>query len=1213
MRFRTLGGREQAHGTVRGLSLSELAGALVFSLLFTPAAWAQSARVRAQIVQPVDLANRVVLRGNTPPLARAENDLGPSPDSLPLNRMLLVLKRPPEQEAALRKLLVEQQMKSSPNYHQWLTPAQFGNQFGPADADIQTVSDWLSSQGFEIDGVSAGRSEIEFSGNAALVREAFHTGIHQYLINGSAYWSNARDPQVPAALAPVVAGIASLNNFPTKPMSRPRVPVRIERAEGPSPLYTFKGPDGKIYHALSPADFDTIYDVPPSVGGVGNGLGETIAIVAASNVNLSDWNNFRGAFFLAGPGPNIIVNGPDPGIIPGLEGEADLDMEWAGAIAQFATIDLVVSQDTLATPGIELSALYIVNHNLAPVMSVSYGYCEATLGSAGNDFFDSLWEQAAAQGISVVVAAGDQGSAGCAPVANSWAAGAGLAVSGIASTPFDLAVGGTDFDDASNPALYWSGTNDPTRHSSALSYIPEETLNDSCAQAGSSSSCNPEAATNLPLAGGGGPSTCAVLNGPGPGASCVAGYAKPSWQTGTGVPADHARDIPDVSLFAGDGLNGSFYLFCEADQNPVPSPNCAITDGSEFEATGGTSTSAQTFAAILALVDQKTGQRQGNPNYVLYALAAQPGASCPSNASSVQNTSCVFHDVVTGNNSLPCAPNSPGCGTATPGGTNVLVAPGSNPAVPAWNAGPGYDLATGLGSVNVTNLLNKWSSVSFTPSVTQLSLSPTTLTHGQSAAVSIQVTAQGGTPTGAVSLLGGPGASDPGIASFTLTNGAVSASTSSLPGGTYNVTAHYAGDGIYAASDSSPVQVTVAKENSETTLGIVTFDSAGNVSSKNAANFAYGSPYILEVGVENAVGNSCGAMQATATICPSGTVNLTDNGVPLDSTVSSLNSLGEMDDIPIQLPAGSHTLLASYRGNNSFNPSTSNPDGVTVTQATTSTLLTASSSTVQAENSVTLTATVQTQSNGVAPGGTVQFLNGSTLVSGTVSYSSAPAFSGSAQLAATLSTVLPVTATIVAQYSGDSNYMGSTSAAQTVTVTPGFSLTINPTRIAINAPGMAGSTAVTVVSGGGFSGTVSLSCQLPLTLTEATCSFSPSTLAVSGQSTLKVTTTAPQAAAALFRGRRPPDYVLASAAMLCLLLMALFGAISGPRRLRPAFALSFSLAVLLALTTVGCGGGSQASAPPPPDPGTPAGTYTVTITATSGAIVHLANVPVTIQ
>ncbi|MGH9350649.1 MAG: S53 family peptidase, partial [Terriglobia bacterium] len=439
MGFRTAVERKWAYWNARRAWVFELTEVLAFSLLFTAGAGAQAARARAQIVQPVDPTNRVVLRGNTPPLARAENDRGAAPDGLLLNHMLLVLKRPPEQETALRELLIEQQVKSSPNYHRWLTPKQFGNQFGPADADIQAIRDWLSSQGFEIDGVSAGRSVIEFSGTAGLVRESFHADVHQFVVNGSAYWSNAGDPQIPAALAPVVAGIASLNNFPVKPMShRLGVPVRIKRAEGITPFYTVTGANGKVYHALSPADFDTIYNVPPSVNGAPDGRGETIAIVASSNVNLQDSTNFRDTFGLAGPAPNVMLNGPDPGTIPGYESEADLDMEWAGAIAQFATIDLVVSQDTFSTPGINLSALYIVDHNLAPVMSVSYGYCEFSLGVAGNTFFNTLWEQAAAQGISVVVAAGDQGSAAC---DNGNAVNKGLAVSGVASTPFDVAIG----------------------------------------------------------------------------------------------------------------------------------------------------------------------------------------------------------------------------------------------------------------------------------------------------------------------------------------------------------------------------------------------------------------------------------------------------------------------------------------------------------------------------------------------------------------------------------------------------------------------------------------------------------------------------------------------------------------------------------------------------------------------------------------------------
>ncbi|MGH9354055.1 MAG: Ig-like domain repeat protein, partial [Terriglobia bacterium] len=724
---------------------------------------------------------------------------------------------------------------------------------------------------------------------------------------------------------------------------------------------------------------------------------------------------------------------------------------------------------------------------------------------------------------------------------------------------------------------------------------PETTWNDSCAQVGGSTSCASLAGTASGLlAGGGGPSTCGAPTVPNPNAVCIAGYAKPSWQTGPGVPADNARDIPDVSLFSGVGLNGSFYLFCEADANPDHSSNCSITNGSEFQAIGGTSTSAQTFAAIMALVVQKTGERQGNPNYVLYTLAAQAGAGCASNASAVQSTSCVFYDIVTGNNSLPCDASSPDCGTASPGGPSVLVAPGSSPAVPAWTAGPGYDLATGLGSVNVTNLLNKWSSVSFTPSSTKLSLSPTTLAHGQAATVSIQVTAQGGTPTGTVSLLGASGVSDPGIAGFTLTDGLASGSTSSLPGGTYNVTAHYAGDGIYGASDSNPVQVTVSKENSATTLAIETQDSQGRLNNTNASSFAYGSFYVLNVEVENSTGNFCGANQAPATACPSGTVNLTDNGAPLDSTVNTLNSLGEMQDNPIQLSPGSHSLVASYRGDSSFNASVSPPDQVTVTQAVTNTSFVLIIEGAPAETTASFNVVVSAESNGVPPTGTVQFLNGSTLMSGTVTYTSSPmTLETPAELKATFSTVLTAPITITAQYSGDVNYLPSSDGPFDVGVLPGFGLTINPTGITVPAAGQTGSSTVTVASGGGFAGTVLLGCQLPPQLKEATCSVNPQTLSASGQSTFTVTTTAPQTAAVLFNGRHPPDYMLVSSALLCLVLLVLMGVSARRRRLRYGLALSFSLALLLALAMAGCGGGGQASAPgpPPPDPGTPAGTY----------------------
>lgn len=700
--------------------------ALVVIIAIANRAGAQAVRVPARITQRIDAARLVTLKGNTHPLARREYDRGPAPEGLPLDRILLVLRRSPQQEASLREMLDEQQVKSSPSYHKWLTPEQFGRQFGPADADVQTLTGWLNAQGFEIDRVAAGRTAIEFSGSAGMVRQAFHTAIHKFSVNGQAYWANASDPQVPAAIAPVVAGIASLNNFPRRPMSRRLGTVVVSGPKGKvTPLFTYVAENGQTYHAIGPTDFATIYNVLPLWNSGIDGTGQTIAIVAASNIQTQDLISFRMLFGLPAGNWHVITNGPDPGILKGgYELEAILDAEWSGAVAKNAQINLVVSEGTATSSGLDLSALYIVDNNLAPVMSDSYGYCEAALGAAGNAFYDSLWEQAAAEGITVIVAAGDAGSAACEDTPGETAAQQGLAVSGFASTPFDVAVGGTDFADGSNSQTYWSANNSSANQSSVISYIPETAWNDSCAQSGVSN-CSSDAGTTPSLAAGsGGPSTCGVWKGDGSSATCAGGYPKPSWQSGPGVPNDNVRDVPDVSLYAGMGRNNSFYLMCEADQNLGAGPSCSLTPGGQFQAAGGTSTSAQAFAGIMAMVDQKTGGRQGNPNYVLYKLAAQSGASCASGPESAANASCIFHDIVTGNNSLPCAQGSPGCGATGTALAGVLVNP-ADVSAPAWAAGGGYDLATGLGSVNAANLVNAWNSVSFAPSTTKLiSVSP---------------------------------------------------------------------------------------------------------------------------------------------------------------------------------------------------------------------------------------------------------------------------------------------------------------------------------------------------------------------------------------------------------------------------------------------------------------------------------------------------------
>jgi subtilase family serine protease len=514
--------------------------------LFSLCSFAQDAAVRARVAQPVDVSDRVTLHGNVHPLARRESDQGIAPDDLPMERMLLVLQRGADQEAALRQLLNDQQTQSSSRFHQWLTPERFGQQFGPADSDAQAVTNWLGGQGFYVSRVSVGRTVIEFSGTAGLVRQALGAEIHRYSVNGNNYWANAQDPQIPVALAPVVAGIASMNNFPRQRNLRPLGTFERRKSTGEvQPLFTFPSSStGKTVYALGPTDFATIYNVLPLWSGGVDGTGQTIAVVEDSNINIQDVQAFRSIFGLPANNPQVILDGPDPGVLSGsAETEADVDVEWSGAVARGATIDLVVSQSTESTFGGDLSSLYVMDHNLAPVMSVSFGDCEAGLGTAENAFYNNLWEQGAAEGITITVSAGDTGSAGC-DYAGDGASEYGLAVNGLASTPFNVALGGTDFNDAANLAQYWNATNASPSQSSALSYIPESTWNDSCAQSGALADCSASNVENLEVvAGSGGPSNCAISNGD----FCISGYSKPSWQTGAGVPcrrrARHPRRV----------------------------------------------------------------------------------------------------------------------------------------------------------------------------------------------------------------------------------------------------------------------------------------------------------------------------------------------------------------------------------------------------------------------------------------------------------------------------------------------------------------------------------------------------------------------------------------------------------------------------------------------------------------------------------------------
>ncbi len=1007
---------------------------------------AQDVPIPARIVSAIDPAQMVTLQGNVHPLARAAYDQGPLADAQPLHRMLLLLQRGPDQEKTLRQLLDDQQSVSSPNFHQWLTPQQFGAQFGPAPADVQTVTTWLQSQGFKINRVSAGMSVIEFDGTAGQVRNAFHTQMHRYVVNGQERNANASDPQIPAALAPVVAGIVSLHNFPAQShLLKIGAFTHGGKPGAPQPLYSplFSPPNGDNQtFPLVPADFGTIYNVTPLWAAGIDGTGQSIAIVGASQINVTDVQNFRSLFGLSNnfTSANIIVDGIDPGIVDGDETESDLDIEWSGAVAKNATIKFVIAASTEVTGGTHLSALYIVDHNVAPVLSESYGVCEKSLGTVNNQYYSALWEQAAAQGITVLLSSGDGGSAGCDDFNAGAPATQGLAVSGYASTPFNIAVGGTDFDQINKWQQFWSPMNDPVSFGSALSYIPEIPWNDSCAQLGLTGCGSSQVGgqlTNI-IAGSGGPSSL---------------YSKPSWQSGAGVPADNKRDLPDVSLFASNGFTGSGYLICASDQGAFCQSG---TQFFSYLAIGGTSASAPAFAGIMALVNHSQAQqslssRQGNANYILYALAKKqanitPALNCNASASPV--SSCTFHDVtrgnsflansLTGTNSVACQGASPNCSATVASQTGALVAPGTaSPKVLAWTTNPAYDLAVGLGSVNAQNLVTNWKSANATATTTTLSLNggaAVNITHGASVSVTIGVT-----PTAAigdVALVGTMANNDTvGMARFTLSNGAASGTTSNLAGGTYKVTAHYEGDGTNAPSDSAAVNVIVAPENSNTFLRVPTFDpTTGRETSSAATTLIYGSPYLLRADVTSSTGSPTQLCSgATIPVCPSGSVIVTDslNGTPaapVDGGTFVLNSAGYTEDQAIFLGGGAHTITAQYSGDNSFVKSASSPYSLTVTPAPTMSSMSPVQQNPVIGQQITLSSLVQSNVNGgAAPSGIVTFFDGATQLPGALALSPVqnnPPFSVAA-LGVTLSTAGAHTFSM--KYGGDANYSASTS------------------------------------------------------------------------------------------------------------------------------------------------------------------------------------------
>jgi hypothetical protein len=1021
------------------LSLVPVTCALIFGLCFGNLARAQISPSRL-VTEAIDESKLVTLHGTVHPLAQARYDQGPVPDSFPAQRILLILNRPAEREAGLQQFLRTVHTAGNASYHQWITPEQYGRQFGPADSDVQIATSWLAAHGFTVAGVSKGKRLIEFSGTAGQVREAFHTQLHQYNVQNEIHYANANDLAIPQALAALVYGVSPLNNFRAKPY------VRSAGTASYSPLTNrvtpqFTDPDGATrFYALAPADFATQYDLVPLYKAGTNGSGQTIGIINETNIDLTLPNAYRTLFNLPTNPPQVVIDGADPGETGVAQVEAYLDVEQSGAVAPNATVNLYIASGSFMQEPLALAALRAIEDNQAAVLSVSFGECEMHLGDAGNQLWSGLWQQAAAQGQTVFVSSGDSGSAGCDP-AGALFATEGLAVNGLASSPWNVAVGGTDFYysdyqiGAPSAATLWNQTNDSSE-GSLIAPLPEQPWNEAFGLnvVTSGFGAPPFRPT---VGGGGGASGCAVSTSSAPGVNtCQAGYPKPVWQNAPGVPNENMRAIPDVSLFASSGINLSAYPIC------VNTGDCVATGGAQPNVflVGGTSASAPAMAGILALINQKYG-RQGQADFTLYALARQ------------QPT--VFHDITLGSNNVVCESGTPNCSLDTNGDGFY--------SLQEYPATVGYDLASGLGSVDANLLVTNWGKISFLSTSTTLSLSPATVVHGTPVTINATVAPASGSgvPSGDLDLATTDTLPLRQTNAIPLANGTADASVNYFPGGTYQVTAQYAGDGTYATSTSSPVSLTVTPEPSAVApiVRYLYIDYTTNIEHlgivANGQQLPFSSEWTFDA-------EPTGVNSQTSGLA-TGTVTFTDGA---SSEQVLLNGAGIAATTVRTLAIGAHSVTTSYSGDASYNASSGGPITFTVAQGIPKLILNPELPAgivsippvpIPAGSNVAVGIFLGAAGGGVAPTGSVNV----TLGGATQTVTLAPDMVGgsiTARTTVTFSNVPSGTLALSGSYSGDANWNGATVTYPTpITVAASSllptttTLTVSPTTIASNA------------------------------------------------------------------------------------------------------------------------------------------------------------------
>jgi trimeric autotransporter adhesin len=1327
--------------TLRPLPLVALASALLFSAI-SPA---QQASPSARIVNPIDENQLVSLKGNVNPQAIARNDRGPVSDSLPMGGLTLVLSRAPEQQAAFDAYVQGEYDPGSPNFHKWLTPAQIGQLYGPAQPDIAAISVWLTSKGFTVTNVGLDGMTISFRGTAGQVTSAFHTEIHNLSVNGKPHIANMSDPQIPEALAPVVFGIKGLHNFLPHPLHRmgskvqfnpdahgwvrqqtssgagftagamrkPAPAASAHSTSSPKPAFYIANYNEGVEEDVAPADFASIYNLPSGwpASASANGTGQIITIIGTSDITAADVTNFKTAFGLpAGTAP-VTAHGPDGdpgncGLNPSDDacGDGDLeenslDVEWSGAVAPGAQVVLVTdaynNQQTPTNDPVFDGAQWAIDNAVVSgsavygsrIVSVSYGECELYSGTSSNVAYNNLWETAAGAGIAVFVATGDSGSPSCDDGydadGNPYAAQYGLSVSGLASTPYNTAVGGTDFSWC-NPTIiqtgsqagypqgcattdatkYWNTSNSTTTQASAKGYVPETPWNDTCenpinatflesiatflnangVSVGTYSTpeetCNfvyqdalqlyfddgdPMLATYLDTVGGsGGVSSCIVNNSDtDPDAPvCTSGatstgstfgnltlvnngWPSPSWQSGSGVTGTSSltqRAIPDVSFFAGDGGLDSATLICVSNDGAgCTSISQTGIGAGGAEEVGGTSVATPEMAGVMALINQSAKGTQGLPNKQLYELASKQNSSTCSAETGSTSSSCYFNDVDQGTNAMACvavANTSEGgaeyagdseweetdqyLGTISPN-CSLINAGDTVGTLSGASAAAGYDQASGLGSLNIANVMNAWVSdagthtATMTVTTTPAAASGTiTLASGVSLVIAVSVTGGNGTATGTIAV-GGNGYNNSGTldssgkATITIPPG-------SLTPGTDTLTVTYGGDATYA-STSQTFTVDVAPAVASVTVSAPT---TGNIVNSVSVSVDVAGP---------------------STSAPTGTVTL--SGGTYSSPAVALSSSGTASfTIPAgDLPVGPDILTANYSGDSNY---TSGTGTATITISSSPTLtptITATASPSSIDTSQSLILNVTVSGTGGLPSGAITVTStaaatGSTLASGITAQLSA----GAASITIPANNLNAGTDTLSVAYAGDSVYVAGTGTASVTVTQSTYSLTAATASPSSVSPGATATSTITgSASTTGYVGVVTVSsCTLTTSPSTAvnfpTCSATGtityaggSSDSPSGTATATVTTYANQSA--MLDTHR--SKVLYGAGGTVLAFLVFLGI---PARRNSWRALLGAIVLLAGLGTLSaCGGGGGGTTT---STATSPGSYTFTVTGT---------------